>query len=129
VTRVGVLVMSHGTPRSIDELPAFYTEIRRGRPPTPELLEDLARRYAAIGGTSPLNERTRAQVEGVRRALEARAPARFLVAAGAKFAPPRIEDAVATLVAQDVRSVMGLVLAPHYSAASVGEYARRAIEG
>jgi len=128
VTRVGVLVMSHGTPRSIDELPAFYTEIRRGRPPTPELLEDLARRYAAIGGTSPLNERTRAQVEGVRRALEARAPARFLVAAGAKFAPPRIEDAVATLVAQDVRSVMGLVLAPHYSAASVGEYARRAIE-
>ena len=74
VTSVGVLVMSHGTPRSLDELPAFYTEIRRGRPPPPELLADLARRYEAIGGTSPLNERTRAQVEGIRGALEARAP-------------------------------------------------------
>jgi len=50
---VGVLVMSHGTPRSLDELPAFYTEIRRGHSPTPELLADLERRYLAIGGASP----------------------------------------------------------------------------
>ncbi len=124
--RVGVLVMYHGTPRSLDELPAFYTEIRRGNAPPPELLADLERRYRAIGGTSPLNERTAAQVEGIRRALEVRAPGLCRVAAGAKFSAPRIEDALRTLAEAGVDRVVGLVLAPHYSAASVGDYARRA---
>ncbi|HEY5026139.1 MAG TPA: ferrochelatase [Acidimicrobiales bacterium] len=123
---VGVLVMAHGTPRSLDELPDFYTEIRRGSPPPPELLADLERRYRSIGGTSPLNERTAAQVEGIGLALDTRAPGRFVVAAGAKFAPPRIEQAVGQLGRADVGRMIGLVLAPHYSVASVGDYARRA---
>jgi len=123
---VGVLVMAHGTPRSLDDLPAFYTEIRRGSAPPPELLADLERRYRSIGGTSPLNERTAAQVEAIGHALGARAPGRFVVAAGAKFAPPRIEQAVGELGRAGVDRLIGLVLAPHYSAASVGDYARRA---
>ncbi|HLI72828.1 MAG TPA: ferrochelatase [Acidimicrobiales bacterium] len=127
MTPTGVLVMSHGTPRSLDDLPAFYTEIRRGRPPPPELLADLERRYRAIGGLSPLNAITDAQTEGIRRALEELAPGRFVVAAGAKFASPRIEDAVACLVSSGVDRIVGVVLAPHYSAASVGEYTRRAV--
>jgi protoporphyrin/coproporphyrin ferrochelatase len=126
VRPVGVLVMAHGTPRSLDELPSFYTEIRRGSPPPPELLADLERRYRAIGGTSPLNDRTVAQLEGIRRALEERAPGRFHVAAGAKFATPRIEDAVAVLGRAGVGRLIGIVLAPHFSSVSVGEYARRA---
>ncbi|HLN44028.1 MAG TPA: ferrochelatase [Acidimicrobiales bacterium] len=126
VKPVGVLVMAHGTPRSLDDLPAFYTEIRRGSPPPPELLADLERRYLAIGGTSPLNERTDAQVEGIRRALTRRAPGRFRVAAGAKFAPPRIAEAVEALGRAGVGRLVGLVLAPHFSAASVGDYERRA---
>jgi ferrochelatase len=123
---VGVLVMAHGTPAALDDLPAFYTEIRRGNAPPPELLADLERRYRSIGGTSPLNERTAAQVEAIGHALEARAPGRFVVAAGAKFAPPRIEQAVGELGRAGVDRLIGLVLAPHYSAASVGDYARRA---
>jgi protoporphyrin/coproporphyrin ferrochelatase len=126
VKPVGVLVMAHGTPHSLDELPAFYTEIRRGNPPPPELLADLERRYRAIGGTSPLNERTAAQVEGIGAALDARAPGRFEVAAGAKFASPRIADAVRSLGRAGVSRLVGLVLAPHFSAVSVGDYARRA---
>ena len=126
MTPIGVLVMSHGTPRSLDELDAFYTEIRRGNPPPPELLADLERRYRAIGGTSPLNERTAAQVEGIRRALDARAPGRFCVASGAKFASPRIADAVEELGRAGVDRLIGLVLTPHFSVASVGDYARRA---
>ena len=82
---IGVVVMAHGTPHTLEDLPAFYTEIRRGSPPPAELLADLERRYRAIGGTSPLNERTAAQVDGIRRALEGRAPGRFRVAGGAKF--------------------------------------------
>ena len=46
----GVLVMAYGTPRSLDEVEVYYTDIRRGRPPTPELLEELTDRYRAIGG-------------------------------------------------------------------------------
>jgi protoporphyrin/coproporphyrin ferrochelatase len=126
VTPVGVLVMAHGTPRSLDDLPTFYTEIRRGNPPPPELLADLERRYRAIGGTSPLNERTDAQVEGIRRALDRRAPGRFAVASGAKFASPRIADGVEELGRAGADRLIGLVLTPHFSAASVGDYARRA---
>jgi ferrochelatase len=126
VKPIGVLVMAHGTPHSVDDLPAFYTEIRRGSPPPPELLADLERRYRALGGTSPLNERTAAQVEGIRRALDERAPGRFRVAGGAKFAAPRIADAVDTLGREGVSRLIGLVLAPHFSTASVGDYARRA---
>jgi ferrochelatase len=118
--------MAHGTPRSLDELPAFYTEIRRGSPPPPELLADLERRYRAIGGTSPLNERTQAQVDAIGAALDRRAPGRFRVAVGAKFAPPRIADAVAALGGDGVSGLVGLVLTPHFSSASVGDYERRA---
>ena len=67
----GVLVMAHGTPASPEGIEPFYTAIRRGRPPPPELLDELVGRYRAIGGTSPLGQRTRAQVEGVAAVLEA----------------------------------------------------------
>jgi ferrochelatase len=125
---VGVLVMSHGTPRSLDELPAFYTEIRRGRPPTPGLLADLERRYLAIGGASPLAEHTRAQVAGIARSLETLRPGRFVAVSGTKFGHPRIETAVAELDRSGARRAIGLVLTPHSSVVSVGEYVRRARE-
>jgi ferrochelatase len=124
--QVGVLVMSHGTPRSLDELPAFYTEIRRGHQPSAELLADLERRYLAIGGVSPLTERTAAQVAGLARSLETLRPGRFTVASGTKFAHPRIEDAVADLARAGARRAIGIVLTPHSSVVSVGEYVRRA---
>jgi ferrochelatase len=126
MTPVGVLVMAHGTPRSLDDLLAFYTEIRRGRPPSAEQLAELDSRYRAIGGTSPLNERTAAQLAGIEVALEELAPGRYMVAGGAKFADPRIADAVGVLAEGGARQLVGLVLTPHYSAASVGDYTRRA---
>jgi ferrochelatase len=120
--------MAHGTPRSLEELEDFYTEIRRGRAPSAGQLAELADRYRAIGGTSPLNELTRAQVSGLAVALAERAPGRFLVVGGAKFAAPRIEEAVAELARAGVPRIIGLVLAPHSSTVSVGEYGRRAAE-
>jgi ferrochelatase len=128
MTPIGVLVMAHGTPHTLDDLDGFYTEIRRGRPPSPEQLAELDARYRAIGGTSPLNERTAEQLAAVAAALETVAPGRFVVAAGAKFADPRIEDGVAQLAAAGVERIVGIVLTPHYSSASVGEYDRRASE-
>jgi ferrochelatase len=124
---VGVLLMAHGTPDDLQHLEAFYTEIRRGRPPAPDQLEDLRARYVAIGGTSPLNQRTAAQVSGVQRALDAQGGG-YVVAYGAKHAEPRIPHALDQLLDAGVRRVLGLVLAPHYSAMSIGEYTRLATE-
>ena len=122
----GVLVMDYGTPAAPGEVLAYYTDIRRGRPPSAEQLADLVRRYDAIGGVSPLAERTAAQVAAIAEALEAADPGRFAVAHGSKHTTPRIEDAVDELARAGSARVVGLVLAPHYSALSVGEYIDRA---
>jgi ferrochelatase len=122
----GVLVMAYGTPRSPDEVEAYYTDIRRGRPPTPELLADLRARYDALGGVSGLYERTVAQQRAVAAALDRLAPGRFVVELGQKHAPPFVEDGVRALAARGVRRAVGLVLAPHYARASVGQYQERA---
>ena len=121
--RVTVVLMAYGTPHTRAEILPYYTDIRRGRPPTAEQLDDLARRYEAIGGLSPLAERTEAQRRRLLAALEERAPGRFDVVLGLKHAAPRIEDAVASAT---TRRIVGLVLAPHYSAFSVGQYHERA---
>ena len=126
--RTGVLVMAYGTPRQADEIEPYYTDIRRGRPPTPELLADLVRRYEAIGGLSPLAQRTEAQRAALQRALDAVEPGRYEVALGLKHAAPSIEDGLRGLTrgGAGVEEVVGLVLAPHYSAFSVGQYLERA---
>ncbi len=117
--------MSYGTPRGPDEIASYYTHIRRGRPPTPEQLADLEARYQAIGGSSPLRERTEAQRARLAAALEEEAPGRFVTAFGMKHADPFIEDGVAALGDDGVAGIVGLVLAPHYSRGSVGEYLSR----
>jgi ferrochelatase len=125
---VGVLLMAYGSPAGPDDVEAYYTHVRRGRPPAPEQLADLRRRYDAIGGVSPLREITAAQAGGLQAALDDAEPGRFRVVVGAKHAPPFVEDAVAALEAEGVGRAVGLVLAPHYSGLSVGEYVRRARE-
>ena len=125
---VGVVVMAYGTPARPDDIEAYYTHIRRGRRPEPEQLADLVARYEAIGGISPLAERTEAQRAAIEAALEGLAPGGYRVVLGQKHAAPFIEDAVAALAEDGVRRTVGLVLAPHYSGASVGQYQARATE-
>ena len=122
---VGVLVMAHGTPESLDDLPAFYTEIRRGQPPTHEQLRDLERRYVAIGGTSPLNAITAAQADGIAAAL-GRHLGTFTVRWGTRFCRPRMEEALTQLAVAGASHIVALVLTPHSSRVSVAEYERRA---
>jgi ferrochelatase len=124
--QVGVLLMAHGTPGRPEDIAPFYTRIRRGRPPEPEQLADLQRRYDAIGGTSPLARRTRDQVDAVRAELETRAPGRFVVAFGAKHTEPLIEDAATELASRGVARIIGLVLTPHGSSMGSQEYLDRA---
>jgi protoporphyrin/coproporphyrin ferrochelatase len=118
---VGVLVMAYGSPATPDEVEPYYTHIRRGRPPTDEQLDDLRMRYEAVGGTSTLRARTDGQASVLQEALGDG----YRVALGMKHAPPFIEDGVVALTA-DCERIVGLVLAPHYSAMSIGEYVDRA---
>ncbi|MGH9212226.1 MAG: ferrochelatase [Acidimicrobiales bacterium] len=123
----GLLVMDYGTPGSIDEVEAYYTHIRRGRRPSPEQLADLVRRYDAIGGLSPLAERSQAQADALAAELALRDPgSAWSVALGHKHAAPFVEDTVGELVKRGADRVMGLVLAPHWSRGSIGEYHQRA---
>jgi protoporphyrin/coproporphyrin ferrochelatase len=121
MTRQGVLVMAYGTPRRISEVEAYYTDIRRGRPPTRQLLEELTSRYRAIGGRSPLLDITTAQAEGIESRLEG-----MSVYIGQKHAAPFIADAVRQMSSDGIERTVGLVLAPHFSSMSVGDYERRA---
>jgi ferrochelatase len=112
-----VVVMAYGTPATRDELEAYYTHIRKGRAPSAEQLTELRSRYEAIGGLSPLRRITEAQRDRIAAALGPD----HRVELGYKHAPPFIEDAVAELDPP----LVGVVLAPHYSRGSVGEYAER----
>ena len=123
--RTAVLAMAYGTPATLSDLETYYTHIRGGRSPSPDLLEELRQRYEAIGGRSPLLEITRAQAAALKAALRV-AGHDVEVVVGMKHAPPFIEDAARDLIAAGIEHVIGLVLAPHYSSMSVGEYASRA---
>jgi protoporphyrin/coproporphyrin ferrochelatase len=123
---VGVLVMAYGTPRDRDDVEVYYTDIRRGRPPTAEQLADLVRRYDAIGGTFPLREITEAQRTALAVSLDKVAPGEFVVEIGTRHSSPSIENGVGALVAAGAVRLIGLVLAPHYSQMSIGAYAERA---
>ncbi len=124
--RTAVLLMAYGTPRTRDEILPYYTDIRRGRAPTDEQLLDLMNRYEAIGGISPLAERTQAQRDALQAALDQQAPGEYLVTLGLKHAAPMIETAIDELAALGVRRLVGLVLAPHFSSFSIGQYQDRA---
>lgn len=123
--RVGVVVMAYGTPATPADVEPYYTHIRRGRPPSPAELVDLQRRYDAIGGISRLAERTEAQRAVLERALDSQGPGRFRVVLGQKHAAPFIEDAANLLAGEGIERVVGVVLAPHYSRFSVGQYQER----
>ena len=124
-TRTAVLLMSYGTPRTPADILPYYTDIRRGRPPTDEQLAELTGRYEAIGGISPLAQRTEAQRKALQTALDSAADDQYEVVLGMKHAAPFIEDAVDDLAGRGFRRLIGLVLAPHYSAFSVGQYLDR----
>jgi ferrochelatase len=124
-TKTAVLLMAYGTPRTPAEIEPYYTDIRRGRAPTPEQLADLVARYDAIGGISPLAARTEAQRDALQVALNEIAPDEYDVVLGLKHAAPMIETAVNDLAASGYQHIIGLVLAPHYSSFSIGQYMDR----
>jgi ferrochelatase len=118
VSEVAVVLMAYGSPDRLEDVPAYYADIRGGRPIRPELLDDLVERYRRLGidEGSPLNAIT----EQTRAALERELGVPVL--AGMRHWNPRIAEAVESALAAGARTVVGLVLAPHYSRMSIGAY-------
>ncbi len=125
---IGILLMAYGTPSRVEDIEPYYTHIRRGYPPTAEQLQDLLRRYDAIGGLSPLNNVTKDQAQELEKALNSRNDKKFRVYLGMKHSTPFIDDTVRTMVKDGVTTAVGIVLAPHYSRMSVGTYQKEARE-
>jgi ferrochelatase len=113
-----VVLMAYGSPERLADVPAYYSDIRGGRPIAPEHLDDLVERYRRLGieDSSPLNAIT----EQTRAALEQELG--LPVFTGMKHWTPHIADAADAAVATGADTVAGLVLAPHYSALSIKGY-------
>lgn len=120
---IGVLIMAYGTPDTPEDILPYYTHIRRGKPPTPELLEELIDRYKAIGGVSQLNQITKSQAEGLFRALTAMDPATdYRLYVANKHWKPWIPDTVRQMAAGGIKRAVAVVLAPQGSKMSSGAY-------
>ncbi|HXH89120.1 MAG TPA: ferrochelatase [Gaiellaceae bacterium] len=113
-----VVLMAYGSPDRIEDVPAYYADIRGGRPIRPELMEDLVARYRRLGieDSNPLNEIT----EATRARLEEELG--LPVYTGMRHWQPRIAEAADQAIEAGADTIVGLVLAPHYSSMSIEKY-------
>ena len=114
-----VILMAYGSPETADDVPAYLADIREGKPVSQHAVEELKERYRRIGGRSPLDKITEAQ----RAALERELGVPIYV--GMKHWRPRIAEAVEAALAGGADTIVGLVLAPHYSRLSIAGYRER----
>ena len=122
---VGVLVMAYGGPSSLEEIPGYLADIRAGRPTSRAVVDEITANYRAIGGSSPLLEVTRAQVD----ALAEQLGDGYRCYLGMRHWSPWIEEVVGEMVEDGVTHAVGLVLAPHFSALSVARYQQKVVDG
>jgi ferrochelatase len=118
--------MAYGSPGRIEDIRSYLEDIREGRPASDEAVEELTERYRRIGGRSPLDDITERQRAALERELG------MPVYVGMKHWRPRIAEAVEASLAGGAERVVGVVLAPHYSALSIAGYRERlegALEG
>src|SRR5919109_5211564 len=110
--------MAYGSPERLADVPAYYADIRGGRPIRPELLDDLVERYRRldIESGSPLNAITEETRAALQRELG------LPVYTGMKHWDPHIADAVERALSGGADTLVGVVLAPHYSPLSIAEY-------
>ncbi|MFL5627158.1 MAG: ferrochelatase [Ktedonobacteraceae bacterium] len=122
--KVGVVLMTYGSPATLDDIPAYIKNVYGGREPGPEVIKEFRRRYALIGG-SPLLRITREQAGALEKELNAQhtGDAAFHVVAGMRFAPPFIAD-VLPEAAAGAQQIVGIIMSPQYSPIIMSGYVR-----
>ncbi len=123
-SQVGVILMTYGSPATLDDIPTYLKNIRGGRPADEALIAEFRRRYRLIGG-SPLLHITREQATALQAELNRQHPAGpgFHVVAGMRFAPPLIADVVPE-VGAFTHQLIGVILSPQYSPIIMSGYVR-----
>jgi protoporphyrin/coproporphyrin ferrochelatase len=117
-----VLLLAHGAPERVDDVPEYLKFVRSGRPVSPQLIEEISHRYAAIGGASPLRQWTQAQAEALEKQLGI--PVYF----GMRNWHPFIRETMDRVRDSGAERLAAICLAPQYSKMSVGFYFRRTQE-
>jgi protoporphyrin/coproporphyrin ferrochelatase len=122
-----VLLMAYGSPNRLDEVEAYYTDIRGGRTPSAEAVEELTGRYRQVGVPTPLLAVSTELSQRLERALNSDPPddAIYTVHLGMKHWTPRIATAVNEALEAGADRLIAIVLAPHYSRISTGGYRRQ----
>ena len=111
--------MAYGSPERVEDIRPYLEDIREGRPVSDAAVEELTERYRRIGGRSPLDEVTERQRAALERELG------LPVYVGMKHWRPRIADAVEAALRGGAERIVGIVLAPHFSALSIAGYRER----
>jgi len=104
---LGILLIAHGTVESLDDLPPFLANIRRGHPAPPELIAEVRRRYEAIGGKSPLLDHCRELARNV--AERAHLPTKVAM----RLWHPYPDKVLREFAADGVNTVLVVPLAQH----------------
>jgi ferrochelatase len=113
--KTAVLLLAHGSPDSVEDIPEFLLQVTRGRPVPSEIVEEVKHRYGLIG-RSPLTERTMRQ--GKLLSSELGLP----VYVGMRNWKPFIADVVRTMAGDGTEHAVVICLAPQNSRTSVGLY-------
>jgi len=111
----GVLLLAHGAPDRLEDIPAFLLNVREGRKLPDAAVNEIVRRYNLIGG-SPLLRLTTLQAEGLAKLLGRS------VYVGMRNWKPFISEAVVKTKADGVERIVALCLAPQNSRTSIGLY-------
>jgi protoheme ferro-lyase len=125
--RRAVLLMAYGGPATLEEVEPFLRDVRGGRETPPELIAEVRARYRAIGGGSPILERTREQAAALEERLNrpgAERDGAWRVFVGMRHWRPFIREAVAEIAAGGFENLVALCLTPQESRMSVGAYFR-----
>jgi len=117
----GVLLLAHGAPDRLEDIPAFLLNVRGGRKLPEAAVNEIIRRYGLIGG-SPLLRLTTSQAQGLAKRLGRP------IYVGMRNWKPFISDAVGQIAADGVERVVALCLAPQNSRTSIGLYRRCLLE-
>jgi ferrochelatase len=125
MAKQAVLLLAHGTPETIEQIPEYLRNVVSGRPLPQSVVEEIQHRYSLIG-KSPLTEITMEQARLVGRELAATGEA-VPVYVGMRNWRPYIPDVVRQMRADGVEEAAVICLAPQNSRTSVGLY-RRAVE-
>jgi len=119
--KTGVILLAHGAPNRVADIPEYLTRIRGGTPSSPEVVREISERYEAIGGSSPLLEITRAQADALQAYLNQEGDA-FRVYIGMRNWYPLIEEAIQQAKDDGMERLIALCLAPQESKWSTERY-------